>query len=239
MPVPQPSFPVVMWQRWERLLFLHWEWSAAEIQKTLPPGLEVDLFQGRAFLGLIPFVMRGVRPRFCPPVPGLSDFLEMNVRTYVRDQSGRAGVWFYSLDCTQPVAVAVARTFFHLPYFRAVMTEKKDGEGTIRYTARRRGSPDTAELAYTPQGVFRRAAVGSLEEFLVERYRLFAGGKQRLWSGQVWHLPYEFSPVELSNWSELPLQQAGFAPSGRAPDHQVFAGGVSVAVHPLEKVPPD
>ncbi|MFN0079477.1 MAG: YqjF family protein [Prosthecobacter sp.] len=121
----RPSRAHVMHQRWEQLLFLHWRWDAAEIQRTLPPGLFVDMFQGEAWLAIVPFLMRGIRPRFCPPVPGISNFLELNVRTYVHDEQGRPGVWFYSLDCNQPLAVWTARTFFHLPYQHAHMQARE------------------------------------------------------------------------------------------------------------------
>jgi uncharacterized protein YqjF (DUF2071 family) len=225
-----------MWQRWERLLFLHWEWPPDELQRILPAGLELDLFQGRAYLGLIPFAMRGVRPRFLPPVPGLSDFLEMNVRTYVRDRHGRPGVWFSSLDCNQPLAVAVARTFFHLPYFCANMQETIAADGTVCYQVRRWQQPERAEFLFSPSGEMRAAADGSLEEFLVERYRLFAARGPRLWSGMVWHLPYRFGPVAVNAWPDLPLRQAGFSSPSRPPDHAVYAPGVSVAVHPLTPV---
>jgi len=94
-----------MYQRWRRLLFLHWDWDVAAVQATLPAGLTVDPWEGRAWLGVVPFRMEGVRPRFLPAMGGLSNFPELNVRTYVRDERGRAGVWFYSLDCAQPIAV--------------------------------------------------------------------------------------------------------------------------------------
>jgi uncharacterized protein YqjF (DUF2071 family) len=121
----RPSLSHVMLQRWEKLIFLHWRWDADEIQRTLPPGLFVDTFQGDAWLAIVPFYMRGIRPRFCPSVPGISDFLELNVRTYVHDEQGRPGVWFYSLDCDQPLAVWTARTFFHLPYQHARMQARE------------------------------------------------------------------------------------------------------------------
>lgn len=101
-----------MRQRWEKLLFLHWAWDAAEVQRTLPLGLTVDTFEGRAWLGVVPFFMRDVRPAWVPSVPGISNFLELNVRTYVFDGRGRPGIWFYSLDCNQRLAVRAARTFF-------------------------------------------------------------------------------------------------------------------------------
>ncbi len=223
-----------MWQRWERLLFLHWEWDASEIQATLPEGLEVDCFDGRAYLGVIPFFMRKVRPRFCPPIPVVSDFLESNVRTYVRDQAGRPGVWFYSLDCNQPIAVAVARSLFRLPYFSARMrAQVGPNSGVVYYDCRRQGTRETAHFEYKASGQPRPARVGSLEEFLVERYRLFAAGRSGLLTGRVRHSPYDIAPAEVPRWSALPLEQAGFAAGILPPDHALVSPGVDVAVYPL------
>lgn len=106
---PDGRRPAVMHQRWESLLFLHWRVPAATIQQTLPAGLTVDTFEGEAYLGISPFFMRQVRPTGLPAVPWLSDFLELNVRTYVYNADGVPGIWFYSLDCDQPLAVAGAR----------------------------------------------------------------------------------------------------------------------------------
>ena len=108
---------VVMKQAWRNLAFLHWRMPVDVVQRTLPPGLTVDTFDGAAYIGLVPFYMRRIRPRFLPPVPGLSWFLEVNVRTYVIDHNGVPGVWFYSLDANQWFAVKIARRFFKLPYF--------------------------------------------------------------------------------------------------------------------------
>jgi hypothetical protein len=117
----KPSAFPVMRQRWSRLLFLHWPMEPDVIQATLPPGLTVDTFDGRAWIGVVPFFMERIRPVFCPPVPGISWFLELNVRTYVHNEQGNSGVWFYSLDCNQPLAVEIARRLFHLPYQHAEM----------------------------------------------------------------------------------------------------------------------
>ena len=94
----KPKLPTVMYQRWEELLFLHWPVEPQVVAEVLPPGLGVDTYKGKAWLGVVPFSMRGVRPRFLPAVPGLSSFPELNLRTYVVDKRGRPGVWFYSLD---------------------------------------------------------------------------------------------------------------------------------------------
>jgi uncharacterized protein YqjF (DUF2071 family) len=106
----------VMFQRWIHLLFLHWPLSPHIVQKTLPHGLQTDTFEGNAWVGIVPFFMRGVRPVGFVSVPGISNFLELNLRTYVRDVRGRPGIWFYCLDANQALAVCLAKAVFALPY---------------------------------------------------------------------------------------------------------------------------
>ena len=127
-----------MYQRWDDLLFLHWSYDPLAIQRTLPRGLTVDTFEGKAYIGIVPFFMRDVRPSFCPRLPGISDFLELNVRTYVYDEHGVPGVWFYSLDANQWLAVRAARRFFCLPYFDSKMkADKNPTTAEIRYLSHR------------------------------------------------------------------------------------------------------
>lgn len=231
---PRPQGVAVMRQKWTELLFLHWQWSPEDIRKTLPPGLEIDTFDGRAWLGIVPFFMRGVRPSFLPPLPFLSNFQELNVRTYVRDSDGNPGVWFYSLDCNQPVAVRIARTFFHLPYFDSRMGSKLTGTG-VEYFSQRKGTRVSSRFLYQGQGTPGCAKRGSLEEFLVERYRLFASSPQVLFSGEVWHTPYTFSKASVPEWDAGPLALAGFPTEDRAPDHALYSPGVDVRVYALRK----
>src|SRR5437763_5271452 len=133
---PNARRPQVIYQRWESLLFLHWRLPAARIQATLPQELTVDTFNGDAFIGVVPFFMRNVRPVGLPTMPWISDFQELNVRTYVFDPNGTPGVWFYSLDCNQPLAVIAARALTGLEYRNAEMSAMT-GE-FIDYTCRRR-----------------------------------------------------------------------------------------------------
>jgi len=233
---PKPSAPVVMYQAWKDLLFLHWEVPPADIQRSLPPGLAVDTFGGAAWIGLVPFLMCDVRPRFCPTVPGLSSFLELNVRTYVRDSAGNSGVWFYSLDCNQPIAVAIARGLFHLPYFRARMrAQAGPASEMIYYDCRRDGAASSSHYEYRAMGPTSRAVAGSLEEFLVERYRLFSFRNGTLYSGEVWHEPYTFAGAEVPQWCTKPLRQAGFGHITMPPDHAIFSTGVDVSIFPLRR----
>ncbi|MDX1523059.1 MAG: DUF2071 domain-containing protein, partial [Anaerolineae bacterium] len=234
---PQHQGPVIF-QSWRELLFLHWEIPPADIQQTLPPGLFVDTFEGKAYLGLVPFFMRDIRPRFFPAVPGISNFLEVNVRTYVYDEHGIPGVWFYSLDANQWLAVLMARTFFKLPYFYARMAAKADpATNHIEYTVWRRGTDrkQASRFNYRGLGHTYQAEPGSLEFFLVERYILFAysSRRNRLAVGQVHHQPYAICPADVSKWDHRLFGLGGLPTPQRPPDHLLFSPGVMVDVFAL------
>jgi uncharacterized protein YqjF (DUF2071 family) len=229
-----------MYQRWEELLFLHWAVEPERIQQDLPDGLTVDTFDGAAWIGVVPFQMRQVRPRFLPSVPGLSNFPELNLRTYVVDSQGRPGVWFYSLDTPQPFANWVARRFFHLNY-RLARFKIEQSAAAIRYRASLRltGEWDAPQqYDWKRQGVPFAAEPGSLDFFLVERYRLFSYDWQRgrLFSGQVHHAPYPVQRVELTQYSKrlFSLNQLPVPESG--PVSALASAGVDVTVHPLGRV---
>ncbi len=231
----------VMYQSWRELLFLHWTVDAREIQRALPRGLTVDTFGGHAYLGIVPFLMRGVRPRCCPRVPGVSDFLELNVRTYVCDALGRPGVWFYSLDASQPVAVVAARRFFHLPYFRSRMkAESNPQTGEISYLSHRFGIDESLSscFRYRPRGTPQDATPGTLEFFLIERYVLFALSHKpvQLWLGKVHHKPYFLRQAEITEWDDCLFEVNGLKRPNRPPDHVVISPGVDVEVFRAEKV---
>jgi len=231
----RPAQAPVMFQRWRDLLFLHWAVDPETIADTLPPGLSVDLHDGKAWIGLVPFFMRGVRPRRLPAVGSLSNFLEMNVRTYVHDDSGRPGVWFYSLDANQPIAVRLARGLFHLPYFHADMSAST-ADGLIDYHCARRGRSETpSRFLYAGGDPLPRPEPGSLEFFLVERYFLFAWKERSktLAAGQVHHEPYPVRSARCETFSTTALSQAGFPVGERPPDHALFSPGVEVDVFPL------
>lgn len=225
-----------MYQEWKNLLFLHWEVSPSQIAETLPEGLHVDSHEGSAYLGLVPFYMRRIRPRFLPSVGPISNFLEMNVRTYVHDDSGRPGVWFYSLDANQPLAVHLARTFFHLPYFHASMNASESEDG-IHYQCHRRDTPngERSRFIYEGAGALDAPQPGSLEYFLLERYYLFAlhEGRNELFCGQVHHTPYPAERADLSASSSPALEQAGFSLDSEKPDLAHFSPGVRVSVYPI------
>ena len=175
-PWPLPSGPWTMAQQWCDLLFAHWPIPAAAMRAFVPPALKLDTYDGQAWIGVVPFHMRNVRPRALPAVPWLSHFAELNVRTYVTAADGsRPGVWFFSLDAANPVAVMLARRFFMLPYFNAAMDVRTVGDA-VYYTSRRThagAAPAHFMARYRPTGPVYHAAQGTLEQWLTERYALY------------------------------------------------------------------
>lgn len=230
-----------MWQEWKALLFLHWRYPAEAIQASLPPGLQVDEFEGQAYVGIVPFFMRRVRPVHLPSLPWISNFPELNVRTYVRDEAGRPGVWFYSLDCNRWPAVATARALFHLRYFHSRMDAAHSMQsGQISYQCLRRGRPAAEKAVYRYGGIgpAYTASHGSLEFFLTERYRLFAWNPRRkvLATGEVFHAPYPLQSAVAPEWSSNPMLWNGWTLPGRPPDHCLFSAGVAVGIFPLRTI---
>jgi hypothetical protein len=163
----------------------------------------------------------------------IPDFLELNLRTYVRDESGRPGVWFFSLDANQPLAVWAARAFFGLPYQHAAM-RAKEIDGWIEYVSARRGHEPVLAYRYRSNGGIEEAALGSLEFFLIERYRLFAFRFGQLLSCRVYHTPYHLSGAEADHYDPRLFELDGFDQPGRPPDHVCYSPRVDVSIYPLE-----
>lgn len=229
-----------MYQTWERLLFLHWRFGPEIVQRSLPDGLTVDTFDGSAWVGIVPFFMKNIRPWWSPAVPGISNFLELNLRTYVYDRSGTPGVWFYSLDANRRLAVRWGRTLFNLPYFDSRMSAAVDADDGVDYANHRRGSGSASRFQYRPSWAFRHAVPGSLEFFLVERYILFAQARSgTLSSGQVYHPPYQIGDVSVPAWNDQVFADNGIGlpRPGRPFDHALYAPGVDVEVFPLRQLP--
>ncbi|MFI5401462.1 MAG: YqjF family protein [Planctomycetota bacterium] len=171
-------------QNWREVLFLHWPVEAAALRPLVP--LELELFEGRAWLSVVAFEM--TRNRLCDvPLPRV---LEVNVRTYVK-----GGVYFLSLDASNAFAVWLARAWYGLPYFRARMSLAREGE-RVRYESRRRGAEFVAR--YGPAGPVAVARPGTLEHFLVERYALFAVRRGRTLRVDVQHEPWPLQPAAVS-----------------------------------------
>lgn len=195
---PLPRRPWVMRMKWSELLFAHWSIDPDVVAKLLPPGVTLETRDGQAWVGVVPFLMSGVAPRLCPSIPGLSRFLELNVRTYVT-VGGKPGVWFFSLDAESRVAVRAARALFNLPYMDARMSLERQNDGTIGYKSDRthRGEPAAKyDASYSPAGEFREAGSGSLEHWLTARYCLYSADRRgQIYRGEIDHPPWKLAPA--------------------------------------------
>jgi uncharacterized protein YqjF (DUF2071 family) len=213
----------IMAMAWDDLLFMHWPVEADALRARLPAGLELDTFDGAAWLAVVPFRMSGTRPRFIPRLPGLSDFPELNVRTYVR-RGGLPGVWFFSLDAGNPFAVRGARRFFHLPYFDAEMRVGRAGpeaDAEIAYASRRThaGAPAAEFRArYAPAGPAYKAAPGTLDDWLTARYCLYAAdGEGHLLRCDIHHRPWRLQPARADVEANTMAAPLGLDLTGRPP----------------------
>ncbi len=215
--------------RWRGLLFAHWPVEVDVLRPLVPAGLELDTFQGRAYLGIVPFGMEDVAPRGIPAIPGLSDFPEVNVRTYVR-HGDLDGIWFLSLDAASRLTVEGARIAFHLPYFLASMTMDRLGADVVYRSVRvdRRGPPAILDARYRPTGPVVPAAAGTLESWLTARSRLFAAdGQGRLSRTEIRHATWPLQAAE----GELEAESLAAAHGIRLPDsspHLLFAERLDV-----------
>jgi hypothetical protein len=187
-----------MTQKWHDLLFMHWRVPPDQLRPLIPAGLELETYDGSAWVGVVPFRMSAVRFRRVAALPGTSAFPELNVRTYVI-AGGKPGVWFFSLDAASALAVAGARRWFHLPYFRAQFSVTNAPDGGIDYRSSRvhRGAP-AADLraSYKPVDAIFHAPSGTIEYFLTERYCLYASDGRRLFRGEIDHARWPLQPAE-------------------------------------------
>jgi len=184
-----------MTQSWHDLLFAHWPLDPDALRSKVPANLPLDVFDGRAWIGVIPFHMTNVGPRSMPSLPGLSAFPELNVRTYVT-LNGKPGVYFFSLDAGSTLAVIGARTMFNLPYYRAAMSVHTAAR-RVTYRSARRSAVNAQFLGtYEPVGVASPAVPGTLEYFLTERYCLYHRDHQSApYRLEIHHPPWALQPA--------------------------------------------
>lgn len=235
MSSPEGSFNFRM--NWHDLLFAHWPIAIDVLRPLIPSALEVDTFESTAWIGIVPFRMTEVGPRLLPPIPGLSEFPELNVRTYVRHREN-AGVWFFSLDAANRVAVRVARWKFHLPYFDAKMS-CLESEGWIRYRnlrTHRESAPAEFVGRYRPRGDVYASRPGSLDHWLTERYFLYSQDRKgKVYRGDITHVPWPLQRAEAEIEVNRMTALLGVDLPGD-PAHLHFARRVDVLARDLEPV---
>jgi uncharacterized protein YqjF (DUF2071 family) len=220
-------------QKWRDLFFVHWEVDPKKIQKDLPPGLNVDTFEGKAYLGIISFRLFALRPSALPSIPFFSNFYEINVRTYVTHSNGQNGVWFYSLDANRWLASKLAKRIFHLPYIYSKITYRCDCRD-IEFRLKRRDIKEEASLYFSHDIESRNAAPNTLEHFLIERYFLFTYYGGRIYSAHVSHKSYQIARASFRSENLFLLDSFPVITPEHC--HAVYSPGVDVLTYPLSSV---
>jgi uncharacterized protein YqjF (DUF2071 family) len=237
-PWPLPDGPWVMAQRWSNLLFVHRRVDVDALRALVPRELTVDVRDGEAWVSVTPFYLSHLRPRGIPPLPWVSEFPELNVRTYVT-VGGKPGVYFFSLDAGNPLAVYGARALYRLPYFRASMSVREARDGTIHYRSRRThrtAAPAEFVARYRPAGPVTHSKPGTLDHWLTERYCLYAlDTSRRVFRAEIHHHPWPLQPAELEVERDTMAAAAGLTLSSEPP-RLSFSRRLDVLVWAPERV---
>lgn len=206
----RPEGQPLMHQTWGKLLFMHWRIEEKELRPLIPEGLEIDTFDGTAWIGIIPFTMWDIRafPPYLPAVPGLSSAHELNVRTYVH-YDGVPGVWFFSLDCNSTAAVIAARAFYHLHYYNADI-ELMQRANTIDYSCRRTDNPSAQfKGSWNIGETVPFSHPNSLEFFLTERYCLYSENDGKLYRARIFHQPWPLQKATMNSSASTMIEALG------------------------------
>jgi len=225
-----------MHQNSGKLLFMHSRIDAKLLRPLIPAQLEIDTFEGSAWIGVVPFTMWGIRASFLPAIPGSSSFHELNVRTYVHHR-GVPSVWFLSLDAANRLAVWGARTFYHLPYFNAQMSLTQDAT-TIRYSSLRkdrRGAPAELQASWTGGETLAPTSPGSLDFFLTERYCLDTEHRSKLYRARIHHQPWPLRRAQLASLNSTMIECHGL-PSPQGDPLLHYCEKLRVEIWPLKKI---
>ena len=204
-----------MAQTWHDLLFAHWPVESAVLRRLVPQALTLDTFEGKCWIAVTPFHMSGIHLRGFPPIPGISRFPELNVRTYVT-LDAKPGVYFFSLDASNAPAVWGAKTFYHLPYFVSEMSVDTR-EQWISYLCRRKGSNAEFHGRYRPIGAVQFRQEGTLESWLTERYCLYSVAREHVYRAEIHHEPWPLQDAEAEIEINTMAASAGIALIGRPP----------------------
>lgn len=232
-PTNRPARRARGFQKWRSLLFMHWPVPVETMRRLVPESLELDLYEGVAYVGVVPFAMQGVRPRWWPASLAFN-FLETNVRTYVC-QGDQPGVYFLSLEAASGLAVWAARQFWGLPYYHADMSMNRHAE-EVRYETVRRRTDVRHEVRYQVEEQLGPSQPGSLEFFFLERYLLFVERNEKTYAGQVYHTPYPAHRAEVLEVKDGLLSAAGVEGCVGLPTFAHYSPGVDVEVFDLRPV---
>jgi len=231
----RPDGQPVMHQNWGKLLFIHWRIDPNILRPHIPRSLEIDTYGNSAWIGIVPFTMWDIRglPPYMPPIPGLDEMHELNVRTYVH-HNGVPGVWFFSLDANSTAAVLAARTVYHLPYYSADIDLQ--GKRKIKYRLKRKDDPPAQfKAAWSIGDALPKAQPGTREFFLTERYVLYTEFEGELYRARVFHEPYELYKAELTTFGSTMIEACRL-PQPKTQPILHYSEEVSVDIWMLEPV---
>jgi uncharacterized protein len=230
----RPIHRPVMLQGWHNLSSVHWRYDPRRVQALLPKGFTVDIFDGSAWVGLIPFEMRRIRLPFGPrgglSAGRFSTFPETNIRTYIRDARGRRGVWFFSLDITRLAPTLVARVGYGLPYCTARMTIETAGN-RVSYRSDRTWPRPRGPHSDLSVDIGSRVSVApdSLEAFLSARWALGSTFARRLVWAEIEHPEWPLHHASVVDCDESLVVAAGLRPPQGEPI-ALWSPGVEVRI---------
>jgi uncharacterized protein YqjF (DUF2071 family) len=231
-PWPLTPGPWIMAQTWHDLLFMHWPVAPSAMRGLVPAQLELDLWEGQAWVAVVPFWMSGVRARGTPAVPRLSCFPELNVRTYVR-YGDKPGVYFFSLDAASLSAVQAARAWYHLPYFLARMSSVASADAIEYASVRRHGEAEFRGVSRPLRDVELRKK-GSIEHWLTERYCLFTEYRSSIYVAEIHHPPWPLQDAAAEVEVNTMASAAGITLPPDAPLLH-FARRIEVVIWPIKR----
>lgn len=230
----RPAELPLMEHHWGKLLFMHWPISPERLRSLVPPQLTIDTFDGEAWIGVTPFTMWDVRLSFTPPVPYLSDFHELNVRTYVLYR-GVPGVWFFSLNTNSSMTVFGARTFYFLPYFNSRIDLRQEGD-TIHYDLERTDADRRAgfKASWEIGRELPESEPGTLEFFLTERYCLYSASGESIYRARIHHKPWPLRQAKLLS-HESDIVESDYLPKPKGKPLVHYAEALAVDIWLPEK----
>lgn len=236
-PRVRPSDCPVFRQRWSRLAFLHWRFAPEVVRALVPATLELDLFEGQAWVSVVPLTVTRMRPAILPPIPRLSDARQINVRTYVH-RDGVPGLWFLSIDADNPLAVWGARIAYRLAFFHARM-HIDEHDGGIAFSCERTDA-GAAKATFDAQWQLGDALpvpeLGTLDFFLLERYVLYSGSDERMWLARIHHRPWPLRRLALRHLASTMLEAHGLPRPPEAPLAHAQAFPFEVAIWPPRRL---
>lgn len=233
----RPQENSFMFQEWRKLLFLHWEYDSNLIQNTLPEGVFVDTYKGKSYLTINVFFIQNLRLSNFPAIPGFSDFIEVNFRTYVYDKNGIPGIWFYSLDINSLLAASSGKNFFSLPYHYSELTEQQENGSISIEGTRVEANHSSMKFSYIPENETYIAEPDSIDFFLMERYVLFTYLNGKLHLGRVHHLPYSISKAKVLNNKNHLFELNSFNAPLSPPNIIHYSSNIDVEIFKLKEDP--